>query len=64
MAFITASALAGGRFLKSVLEDTFPEEEGGVLFSGHWVETRPGLPHLKQGRSYFGTSGLGQSEVW
>ena len=59
---MTAFALTGGRFLKGTLEDTFPEDAGGALL--HWLETCPGLPHLKHGRSFLGTSGFGQSEMW
>ena len=46
--------------MKGLLEGAFPED---VLF-GHWAETCPNLPHLNRGRSFFGTSGLGQSEMW
>ena len=59
---MTAFAFAGERFLKVTLGDPFPEEDGDVLL--HWLETWPGLPHLKQGRSFFGTSVFGQSEMW
>ena len=58
---MTAFALTG-RVPNGALEDTFSDEDGGALL--HWPETCPASQNLKHGRSFLGTSGSGQSEMW